>query len=204
MSRRFPYVPIFVPVPVSSRSVIAAPLAIGERHSVATTPETSAPAIRTDTWTRFSRPCKRTIARPLAQDWPLPWPRRPDARIGKIPVRSASGGDLTTQEIERLADPAFVGATVTGPALSQTKTPPLADSHRDPLDTVSRSLSGNAAADGVASGSVAAPRDDGPVVLAAVVPATTLAQSESIDSKAEVDSSASSPSPPAVDHAFVF
>lgn len=135
-----------------------------------------------------------------------PPPRRPDRQDSRAISKkeAVSEADLTSQEVERLTDPAFVGAAVTGPALSQTAKPALPNSDRVPADPVYPPLSGNAGTDGVASGSVVAPRVDGPVVLAAAVPATTLAQSESIDSKAEVDSSASSPSPPAVDHAFVF
>jgi type IV secretion system protein VirB1 len=132
-------------------------------------------------------------------------PRRPDRQESGATSRGmASGADLTTREIERFADPAFVDAAVTGPALPQTTTPPQTDSHRNALDTVSASLSGKLAADGIASGPVAGRRDDGPVVLAAAVPAAALPRSEAIESKAEVESSASPPSPPAVDQAFVF
>ncbi|MGK2911365.1 MAG: lytic transglycosylase domain-containing protein [Sphingobium sp.] len=134
-----------------------------------------------------------------------PPPRRPDRQeSGSTSKGMASGADLTPREIERLADPAFVDAAVTGPALPQTTMPPQTDSRRSALDTVPASLSGKLAADGVASGPVAGTRDDGPVVLAAAVPAKSLPRSEAIESKAEVESSASPPSPPAVDQAFVF
>lgn len=127
--------------------------------------------------------------------------RRDTRGISKEP---ASEADLTSQEVERLADPAFVGAAFAGPATSQTAALLPTNSERVPADPVSSSPSGGATANGAGAGSVAAQATDGPVVLAAAVPATPATQSAPVDHKLDVDSSASSPPPPAVDHAFVF